>query len=183
MYKISYVADGATTEFAFSFPFFQNADVRVAINDIIGAPEHNFAIMPNEDFSGGIIVFDVAPVADTKIDIFRQISLSRIIDYQPTKKIDPEDLNSDFNFLLSAFQDLRQIDIDILEWQNRHDDIKNLMEYTNRVIEDKLSGGSVLGLYRNLLDVLSNALPVLINDYGLITEPAPNENKDDYGIL
>lgn len=183
MYKISYVADGATTEFAFSFPFFQNADVRVAINDIIGAPEHNFAIMPNEDFSGGIIVFDVAPVADTKIDIFRQISLSRIIDYQPTKKIDPEDLNSDFNFLLSAFQDLHQIDIDTLEWQNRHDDIKNLMEYTHQIIEDKLSGGAVLGLYRNLLSVLSNALPVLINDYGLITEKAPNENNDDYGIL
>lgn len=183
MYKISYVADGITTEFAFSFPFFQNADVRVAINDIICAPEHNFAIMPNEDFTGGNIVFDVAPTADTKIDIFRQISLSRIIDYQPTKKIDPEDLNSDFNFLLSAFQDLRQIDIDTLEWQNRHDDIKNLMEYTHQVIEDKLSGGSVLGLYRNLLCVLSNALPVLINDYGLITETAPNENNDDYGIL
>jgi hypothetical protein len=183
MYKISYVADGITTEFAFAFPFFQNADVRVAINDIICAPEHNFAIMPNEDFTGGNIVFDLAPVADTKIDIFRQISLSRIIDYQPTKKIDPEDLNSDFNFLLSAFQDLRQIDIDTLEWQNRHDDIKNLMEYTHQVIEDKLSGGSVLGLYRNLLCVLSNALPVLINDYGLITETAPNENNDDYGIL
>jgi hypothetical protein len=183
MYKISYVADGTTTEFAFAFPFFQNADVRVAINDIICAPEHNFAIMPNEDFTGGNIVFDLAPVADTKIDIFRQISLSRIIDYQPTKKIDPEDLNSDFNFLLSAFQDLRQIDIDTLEWQNRHDDIKNLMEYTHQVIEDKLSGGSVLGLYRNLLCVLSNALPVLINDYGLITETAPNENNDDYGIL
>ena len=57
------------------------------------------------------------------------------------------------------------------------------MEYTNRVIEDKLSGGAVLGLYRNLLSVLSNALPVLINDYGLITEMAPNENNDDYGIL
>ena len=33
MYKISYIADGATTEFAFSFPYFQTADVRVVIND------------------------------------------------------------------------------------------------------------------------------------------------------
>ena len=78
---------------------------------------------------------------------------------------------------------MHQIDIDTLEWQNRHDDIKNLMEYTHQIIEDKLSGGAVLGLYRNLLSVLSNALPVLINDYGLITEMAPNENNDDYGIL
>ena len=183
MYKISYMADGTTTEFAFSFPFFQCADICVAIDGVICAPEHNFAIMPNEDFSGGNIVFDTAPVADTKIDIFRQISLSRVIDYQPTKIIDPEDLNSDFNFLLAAFQDLRQIDIDVLEWQNKHDDIKNLMDYTLNIINDKLSGGAVLGVYRNLLSVLENALPKLINDYGLITEPAPNENNDDYGVL
>lgn len=183
MYKISYVADGATTEFAFSFPFFQCADVCVAIDEVVGDENHNFAVMPNADFSGGNIVFDVAPVADTKIDIFRQISLSRTIDYQPTKKIDPEDLNADFNFLLAAFQDLHQIDIDITQWQNKHDNIKNLMDYTNQVISDKLSGGAVLGLYRNLLSVLENALPKLINDYGLITEAAPNENNDDYGLL
>ena len=66
---------------------------------------------------------------------------------------------------------------------NIHDDIKSLIEYTHNVIADKLSGGAVLGLYRNLLGVLENALPNLINDYGSITDAAPNENIDDYGIL
>ncbi len=183
MYKISYVADGATTEFAFSFPFFQVADVRVAINGLIGDSGYVFSVLPNENFSGGNVVFDDAPIEDTKIDIFRQIALKRTIDYQPTKKIDPEDLNSDFNFLLAAFQDLRSVDIDINEWVNRHDDIKSLIDYTRAVIEDKLSGGAVLGLYRNLLTVLENALPNLINDYGYITDAAENENTDDYGVL
>jgi len=183
MYKISYVADGATTEFAFSFPFFQVADIRVAINGSIGDSGYVFSVLPNEDFSGGNVVFDGAPIADTKIDIFRQIALMRTIDYQPTKKIDPEDLNSDFNFLLAAFQDLRSVDIDLNEWVNRHDDIKSLIDYTQAVIEDKLSGGAVLGLYRNLLTVLENALPNLINDYGYITDAAANENTDDYGVL
>ena len=183
MYKISYVADGTTTEFEFSFTFFQTADVRVAIDKIIDCENQNFSVVANDDFTGGNIVFDEAPPADTKIDIFRKISLSRIIDYQPTKTIDPEDLNSDFNFLLNAFQDLQNIDFDLSEWMNIHDDIKQLMEYTLQVINDKLSGGSVLGLYRNLLTVLQNALPVLVNDYGYITEPAINENNDDYGIL
>ena len=181
MYKISYVADGATTEFDFSFPFFQVADVHVAINEC--ASGLNYTVIPNEDFSGGRIIFDMAPNADDKIDIFRKISLSRIIDYQPTKKIYPEDLNSDFNFLLSAFQDLNDIDVDLSEWQNTHDNIKSLIDYTLRVIEDKLSGGAVMGLYRNLLGVLENALPKLINDYGSVTEIAPNETRDDYGIL
>ena len=183
MYKISYISDGVNTEFDFAFPFFQAADIKIAINDVVNSQNQNYTVLPNEDFSGGRIVFEVPLPQGSKLDIFRQISLSRIIDYQPTKQIDPEDLNSDFNFLLAAFQDLRAIDIDLSEWNNRHDDIKSLIDYTMRVIEDKLSGGAVLGLYRNLLSVLDNALPKLINDYGLITEAAPNENNDDYGIL
>ena len=35
MYKISYVGDGENTEFSFSFPFFQNADIKVSINNEI----------------------------------------------------------------------------------------------------------------------------------------------------
>ena len=92
-------------------------------------------------------------------------------------------MNTDFNFLLAAFQDLRSVEVDLDEWVNRHDEIKSLIDYTNNLINDKLSGGAVLGLYRNLLTVLENALPKLINDYGLITQVAPNENLDDYGIL
>ncbi len=182
MYKISYVADGTATEFSFAFPFFQTADIHVSLND---STEFDipYAVMPNEDYSGGNIVFDAAPAADTKIDIFRRISLSRTIDYQPTVKIDPENLNADFNFLLAAFQDLRAVDVDLSEWVNTHDNIKHLIDYTHQVISDKLSGGAVLGLYNNLLSVLDGALPKLINDYGYVTEPAPNETRDDYGIL
>lgn len=183
MYKVSYIADGTTTEFIFSFPFFQTADIRVAINGVVSHSDFSYSVIPNDDFNGGNIVFDIAPENGICIDIFRQISLSRIIDYQPTGRIDPEDLNTDFNFLLSAFQDLRSVEVDLDEWVNRHDEIKSLIDYTNNLINDKLSGGAVLGLYRNLLTVLENALPKLINDYGLITQVAPNENLDDYGIL
>lgn len=182
MYKISYVADGTTTEFAFAFPFFQTADIRVALNESL-SDLPAYTVMPNEDFSGGNVVFEVAPSADTQIDIFRQVSLSRTIDYQPTGQIDPEHLNLDFNFLLAALQDVQTINLDVTEWANTHDNIKSLIDYTHSVIEDKLSGGAVLGLYRNLVSVLENARPYLINDYGSITEPAPNEDSDDYGLL
>lgn len=181
MYKVSYTGDGATTEYVFAFPFFQVADVHVAIDDVETAT--GFSVVPNDDFTGGRVIFISAPNANVKIDIFRQISLSRVIDYQPTDKIDPEDLNSDFNFLLAAFQDLRSVDVDLSAWKNTHDNVVNFLSYTLSVIEDKLSGGGVLGLYNNLLSVLASALPELINDYGSITEPASNENRDDYGVL
>ncbi len=182
MYKISYVGDGTTSEFLFAFPFFQDADIRVAIDEKI-VSDTLYSVYANDDFDGGTVIFSTAPSEGSKIDIFRQISLSRVVDYQPTSKIDPESLNSDFNFLLEAFKDLHSIDINLTEWANIHDNVMNFLNYNLQVIEDKLSGGSVLGLYNNLLSVLDNALPKLINDYGSITEPAPNETKDDYGLL
>ena len=182
MYKISYVSDGENTEYSFSFPFFQNADIKVAIDNVV-LNDNQYDVNPNDNFDGGLVVFANAPESGKTIDIFRRISLNRVIDYQPTLKIDPEDLNSDFNFLVSAFQDLQNIDIDLSEWANIHDNILAQINYAVEVITDTLSGGSVLGLFNNLLNVLDGALPNLINDYGSVTEEAANENRDDYGSL
>lgn len=182
MYKISYVGDGLTSEFLFAFPFFQDADIKVALDEKL-LSENQYSVYANEDFDGGTVIFSTPPAEDVKIDIFRQISLSRVVDYQPTAKIDPESLNSDFNFLLEAFKDLHSIEVNVTEWANIHDNVMNFLNYNLQVIEDKLSGGAVLGLYNNLVSVLESALPKLINDYGSITETALNENKDDYGLL
>lgn len=182
MYKISYVGDGETTEYSFSFPFFQNADVKVCIdNDLLS--DEQYDVNPNNNFDGGLVVFANPPESGADIDIFRQVSLNRTIDYQPTLRIDPEDLNSDFNFLLAALQDQQTVDINISEWANIHDEVLNKINYVLQTIEDKLSGGAILGLYNNLLSVLDSALPQLINDYGSVTEEADNENNDDYGSL
>ncbi|MDR2413095.1 MAG: hypothetical protein LBD50_02695 [Rickettsiales bacterium] len=182
MHKISYTGDGATKEFVFSFPFFQEDDVRAAINENILAPAQ-YGVNANAEYDGGTVEFADAPADGAKIEIFRRISLSRVVDYQPAGRIYPEDLNTDFNFLLEAFRDLQAVDIDLAEWQNIHDNVLSFIEYTKNLIEDKLSGGGVLGLYNNLLSVLDGALPLLINDYGSVAEPANNENSDDYGIL
>ena len=182
MYKISYVGDGENTEFSFSFPFFQEADIKVSIdNETLNTTQYD--VNPNDDFSGGIVVFPVAPETGKNIDIFRQVDLSRVIDYQPTAKIDPEDLNVDFNFLLAALQDIRTIDIDLAQWANVHDTLLTKVDYVISTIEDKMSGGAILGLYYNLVSVLENALPQLINDYGSVTESAGTENNDDYGSI
>ena len=182
MYKISYTGNGVDTEFVFAFPFFQNADIKIAIDNVLVA-DTNYDINPNNDFVGGLVVFATAPANGSHIDIFRQVSLSRVIDYQPTEKIDPEDLNSDFNFLLAALQDLGNITLDLSQWANIHDNILSKINYAIDLIEDKLSGGGVLGLFNNLLTVLDGALPNLINDYGLVTEEADNEYSDDYGSI
>ena len=178
MYKISYVGDGESTEFTFSFPFFQESDIKVSIdNTLLNNTEYN--VNPNDDFTGGMIIFSSAPETGKNIDIFRQVDLSRVIDYQTTEKIDPEDLNTDFNFLLAALQDIRTIDVDLAQWANVHDTLLTKIDYVISTIEDKMSGGGVLGLYYNLVSVLEE----LINDYGSVDEDADDENNDDYGSI
>ena len=182
MYKISYTSNGTTTEYAFSFPFFQNADVKVSVDNVL-LNQTDYTVNPKSNFVGGTVCLASAPQSGKTIDIFRHVSLNRIIDYQPTLKIDPEDLNADFNFLLAVCQDLQDIDIDVTEWANLRDNILPKINYVIDTITDKMSGGAVLGLYNNLLNVLNDALPQLINDYGLVTEEADNATSDDYGSL
>ena len=178
MYKISYIGDGENTEFVFSFPFFQESDIKVSIdNEILNNTQYD--VNPNDNFTGGVVVFANAPAINKNIDIFRQVELARVIDYQPTSKIDPEDLNSDFNFLLAALQDIQTINLDLAQWSNVHDNLLNKIDYVMQTIEDKLSGGAVLGLYYNLVSVLDS----LINDYGSVDEDADDENNDDYGSI
>ncbi|MCL1892242.1 MAG: hypothetical protein FWF97_03070 [Alphaproteobacteria bacterium] len=180
MYKISYTGDGEALQFAFAFPFFQPDDVRVALDEVLlDASQYNLQYA--EDLSGGTITFATAPDAGVRIDIFRKINLSRFIDYQPVAKIDPENLNADFNFLLEAFRDLNAIDMDLTQWKNIHDNVIRQMEAIKELIEDK-TGAAPLGLYNNLLAVLSTALPRMISDYGLVSESA-EENIDDYGTV
>lgn len=182
MYKISYISDGTTTEYEFSFPFFQAADIRVAIDEhVLGTDE--YSVIENTTFDGGRVVFANAPASASRIDIYRQVALNRVVDYQPTAKIDPEHLNSDFNFLLEALKDLHAPNVDIEQWRNTHTNVIDFLEYTNSLIQDKMTGGGVLGLYRNLIMVLDNVRPNLINDYGFITSTTPGNISDDYGLL
>lgn len=182
MYKISYTGDGVTNEFMFAFPFFHHDDVRVAFDDEL-VEQNLYSVRENEDFTGGVVHFITPPQEGVSVDIFRRILLRRVVDYQPTAQIDPEDLNTDFNMLFEAFKDFSGVELDLAQWEYTHSKVLEFLEYTNTVIEDKLGGASVLGLYNNLLHVLNNALPTLINDYGYVTEAAPNETRDDYGLL
>ncbi len=182
MYKISYIGDGQAFSFAFTFPFFQPLDVRVAINEVL-LDSAQYSLQSDEGLTGGIISFANPPALDARIDIFRKINLSRFIDYQPAAKIDPENLNSDFNFILEAFRDLNSVEISIAQWQNIHDNVVHQMDVIKELIDDKTGGGAALGLYNNLLSVLSTAIPRMINDYGIAADTGPSESIDDYGTL
>lgn len=111
MQKVSYMGNGETTEFTFNFPYFENSNVIVTKNgepatgyQVIGTPGGADADIP---YSGGKVVFEIAPTALDSITIARALPLGRAIDYQPTAKIDPTTLNQDMNYMMEVLKDLQ----------------------------------------------------------------------------
>ena len=110
MFEIKYSGDGQTKKFVFSFPFFTPSDVFVMLNGDLIHSGYQLSTVSNQEssdipYSGGTITFDVAPKLGDNIKIFRRIGVSRVVDYQPTKPIDPQALNQDFSFMLEKLKD------------------------------------------------------------------------------
>lgn len=111
------MGNGSTTEFAFNFPYFENTNIVVTKNNvaatgytIVGTSAGLDADIP---YTGGKVVFETAPTALDNIIIARSLPLTRIVDYQPTAKVDPTTLNQDMNYTIEIIKDL-QDEIDSL---------------------------------------------------------------------
>ncbi|MCQ2581154.1 MAG: hypothetical protein MJ164_03210 [Alphaproteobacteria bacterium] len=109
MQKVSYMGNDETTEFYFSFPYFETSNVVVSKN---GTPATGCNIIGNSGgldadypFIGGKVVFDIAPTSLDSITIARQLPLTRIADYQPLTQITPTTLNQDLNYLMEVIKD------------------------------------------------------------------------------
>lgn len=111
MQKVSYMGDGATTEFTFNFPYFENTNIVVTKNNttatgysIVGTSASPDADIP---YTGGKVVFEAAPTVLDSITIARSLPLTRVADYQPTAKIEPTTLNQDLNYLMEVLKDVQ----------------------------------------------------------------------------
>lgn len=128
MQTTTYPGNGTTTEFYFDFPYFDNKNIIVTINNT-PAPEHTIIGTPggqNADFPyiGGKVVFDTAPTSMDTITITRKLSLSRIVDYQPLSHITPKLLNQDLNYLIEIAKDF-------------HDELTNIHSKYSAIIDQE----------------------------------------------
>ena len=104
------MGNGSTTEFNFNFPFYENTNIVVTKNattltsgySVIGTSAGSDANIP---YTGGKVIFDAAPIATDSITISRSLPLTRIVDYQPTAKINPTVLNQDMNYMIEVLKD------------------------------------------------------------------------------
>lgn len=163
MQKVSYMGNGATTEFNFNFPYFENSNIIVTKN---GATATGYSITgtsagENADipYTGGKVVFETAPTALDSITIARSLPLTRIVDYQPLTKINSDTLNKDANYLMEVIKD-------------RKDEIESLIaQYTE--IADKESTTTLLAR----ITELHNEIVALGNIATLRTDVTTNTNN------
>ncbi|MBO4480243.1 MAG: hypothetical protein J5742_01285 [Alphaproteobacteria bacterium] len=105
--------DGNTTSFYFTFAFFGTNDIHVSINNVTQTSDA-FTVYPNTTsgdapdipYTGGRIDFAVAPTNNSTIKVWRDIDLTRHIDYQPTAQLQSHQLNQDFNQCIEILKEL-----------------------------------------------------------------------------
>jgi hypothetical protein len=84
--RISYNGNGVTTEFAFPYRFFLNADLTVILVDVAGA---STTLVLNTDYTvaganlsaGGTVTLSVAPAVGERLVIARLVPLTQEVDY------------------------------------------------------------------------------------------------------
>ena len=166
MNEIIYYGDGQTKDFVFDFPFFLASDVHVKLNgsimnsgyQVTGVKSTEPADIP---YSGGTVTFATAPKSSDKIELFRKIVLERVVDYQPTKKIDPQALNQDFSFLLETLKDF---DVAVNNFSEKYSEIlesenyKSFLEKLNDISKKLSSLGGVENIGKKTdISALQNA--------------------------
>lgn len=124
MQKISYIADGETTTFYFNFPYFEQDNIVVTVNN---APASSYNIIgtsggldPDFPFISGKVVFQEPPRQFDNITIERHLPLVRPVDFQPLAPITPIMLNQDMNYTMELLKDVRD---ELDTFQQNYEDI------------------------------------------------------------
>ncbi|MBR2011899.1 MAG: hypothetical protein IKA08_01370 [Alphaproteobacteria bacterium] len=150
MQKVSYMGNGLTTEFTFNFPYFENTNIVVTKNgttatgySIVGTSAGSNADIP---YTGGKVVFEIAPTSLDNITIARSLPLVRVVDYQPTAKITPMLLNQDANYLMEVLKDMQdKMDTFYAKYEDivNKDDIQNVLSKIS-YISQQLSNDNIM---------------------------------------
>lgn len=126
MNKFSFIADGKTKDFFFTFPFFTKQDVVIHVNHKTASRYTLYCIDAgmNADvpFTGGRVHFNKPPKATDVITICRRLELKRHVDYQPTQALTPMLMNQDMNFMLEILKDMKN---ELLGFADKYAEITN----------------------------------------------------------
>ncbi len=96
------LANGSQTVFAYPFPIFAAADLKIFLN---GAPQSSgFSIVGIGQTDGGAVTFDTAPAAGVVVTLERRLDLERLTDFLEGGDFSARAINNELDFLMAALQ-------------------------------------------------------------------------------
>lgn len=112
--KISYVGNGSTTTFPYTYRITSSADLKVYVDDILQTS--GYSVSGVGDGGGGSVTFTVPPASNAKIILIRVIALERITDYTEGGALPASVLDDDFDRLVMMVQDIRADSASLIEF-------------------------------------------------------------------
>jgi hypothetical protein len=112
-----YVASSAQTEFAFTFYFFAESDIKVYVDDILKTITTDYVVRKNDGgvigsadlpMDGGKIVFNVGLTAGAKVSINREVPIDRSTQFSTGGSFKADVLNSELTRILTVAQQLKR---------------------------------------------------------------------------
>ena len=161
MQRVTYIYSGETQTFYFNFPYIEKNNIVVTV-DGKPAPAYNVigvkgGLNPDFPFSSGRIVFVKPLKMFQSITIERHLPYERPVDFQPTAKISPMDLNLDMNNTIELLKDLKD---EVDDLRNKYKDITDKEQIDNLLEKIELVNQNIATLSEQIaaLDGISDIM-------------------------
>lgn len=102
---IQYVADGVLTSYSFPFAIFNANNMEVYFDDNL-QPKSIYQVVFDPTECGGRVNFNVAPEANTKITLVRNLTIERTADFQEGGALRANTLNDELDYIIACQQQL-----------------------------------------------------------------------------
>lgn len=178
MQKVSYIYSGETRTFYFNFPYFEKSNIVVTV-DNKPAPAYNIigtkgGLNSDFPFTSGRIVFEKPLKKFETITIERHLPYERPVDFQPTAKITPMDLNLDMNNTMELLKDLKD---EVDDLRNKYKDITDKEKIDNLLEKIDLVNQNIATLSDQI--VALNGISTILDD---IDDLQGSVSSHDYQI-
>ncbi len=102
--RIQYTATSGQTVFAYGFPIFEDADLKVYVGSTLKTLTTDYTVSGAATTSGGNVTFGSGLTAGDIVTIYRDLAVARTSDYQTGGDLLAETLNDDFDKLVMMVQ-------------------------------------------------------------------------------
>ncbi len=108
--KAVYIADGTTTTFEIPFYFF-NKEVSVYMDDAATAlvADKDYTVTHYENAIGGEVIFNIAPSAESRITILRNVELTQLVAFWEGENFPAQDYENSLDKMIMALQQLKEM--------------------------------------------------------------------------